>query len=97
LVFLNCLCRIPRFFIGNRAKTAFQHILGTVLVTAASDEQFEKIAELAKSAGFDITAEDIKNYLTGNGEMDADLLDKVAGGNDDYLRGEYEPIYNPNV
>ena len=53
-----------------------------MLVKAEQCETAEQLVALAKSEGFEITKEEAEAYLAelDNSELDAEDLDKVAGG-----------------
>ncbi len=63
------------------AKKELITILGDKKITEASDKQLEKIGELAKKLGFEITVGEAKAYLNGNNsELNEEELGAVAGG-----------------
>lgn len=63
------------------AKQEINTILGQANFGNASDEQLEKIGEVAKKLGFDITLEEAKEYLNGKyKELDNPELSAVANG-----------------
>lgn len=71
------------------AKAELAAILEGKAVNDANDEQLEKIGELAKKLGYEITIEEAKEYINGNeAELDDDDLDAVAGGKGVYIRYE---------
>ena len=65
----------------EKTKSELESILDGKPIEKASGKQMKKIGKLAEDLGFDITAEEAKNYLKNdNSELDMDDLDSVAGG-----------------
>lgn len=63
------------------SRKRLEEILGGNNIFEASDEQFVKIGELAKSLGFDINIDEARDFLCSDeGEIGDDELDSVAGG-----------------
>lgn len=63
------------------AKAELIAILGEKKLEEADDAQLEKIGEVAKKLGFEISLEEAKGYLGGaETELDEEDLDAVAGG-----------------
>ena len=57
-------------------------VLGGDTFENASDEKLFKIGEIAKKAGFEFTLDEARAYF-GEGELEDDDLDAVAGGKPD--------------
>ncbi len=63
------------------AKKEISSILAGKALEAASDEQLKKIGEVAKRLGFDISLDEVRNYLKeGDKKLSEEDLDAVAGG-----------------
>ncbi len=79
------MSKINDFYSAVLADSEKNAELGKILdgsdIAQAADEQLERIGEIAKQMGFDITVEEAKAYLRGDDtELDDDDLDAVAGG-----------------
>ena len=69
------------------AKAELAAILAGVTIQDANDEQLEKVGELAKKLGYDITVEEAKEYLNPEeAELDDEDLEAVAGGKGDTIQ-----------
>ncbi len=56
-------------------------VLGGKDIANLSDQDLEKLGEIAKAAGFDITLDEAKEYLKAEAkELSDEALDAVAGG-----------------
>ncbi len=65
----------------SAANKELADILNGTEIQNVSDEQIEKIGILAKKLGFDITADEAREYLNNDfAELDDDDLDAAAGG-----------------
>lgn len=63
------------------AKAKLEAILGGKEFSEASEEELTKIGELAKELGYEITLEEVKEFLNpAEAELEDDDLDTVAGG-----------------
>lgn len=59
-------------------------ILKDKTISDATDDELGHISLIAKKAGFDISVEEAKSYISGMiNELDDDDLDAVAGGKGD--------------
>ena len=66
---------------NEETKKELIMILGEKKFEEADDTQLEKIGEVAKKLGYEITIEEAKAYLNKeDAELDAEDLDAVAGG-----------------
>lgn len=65
----------------------FMRILEGKTIEYASKEQLEEMGVLAKKVGYEITMEEIQEYLKGeDSELDEMDLDAVAGGKGVYVQ-----------
>lgn len=65
------------------AKAEFLETVGDKAPDRLTDAELEKLGAIAKKLGFDITVEEIRNYLAPLGELSDDALGDVAGGSSD--------------
>ena len=49
-------------------------------VSALAETYYTAVADLAKESGFDVTAGEVKDALTGDAPLDEEELSSVAGG-----------------
>ena len=65
-------------------RAQVEKVIGSTNVSELSDEQLQKIGEIAKGLGFDISLADAKEYLKSvEGELSDAALNAVAGGGTD--------------
>ena len=64
-------------------KAKFENVLDGKEITSATDEQLEKIGEIAKDLGYNFTIDEVKKFIaSGDVQLSDDALDNVAGGAD---------------
>ncbi len=70
----------------EETKKKIEKILAGKEISDATDEQLEKVGELAKGLGYEFTLEDVKGYLKGEEvALDEEDLEAVAGGKGVYV------------
>ena len=84
--------KVADFYAKVMASEDLQDKLGNILqgknIVDATDDDLQKIGEVAKAAGFDITLEAAKAYIQSDEAAVSDeALDAVAGGNQ---KGKFE-------
>jgi hypothetical protein len=63
------------------SKKELSSILSGKTLNDASDEQLEKVGQIAKRLGFDITTSEAREFLnSGDKKLSSEDLDAVAGG-----------------
>ncbi len=80
----------------EKTKSKLGEILAGKSINEADDSQLEKIGELAKELGFEITIDEAKSFLNNSdGELSDDDLEAVAGGTASSKTGDNpsDPIY----
>ena len=81
----NIVNKITEFYAkvvaDENYKVKFEEILNGKDITEATDEQLEKIGEIAKELDYDITLEEAKEFIKeGEFQLSDEDLDAVAGG-----------------
>lgn len=63
------------------ARKKVQEILGSKPVGDATDEELNKIGEIAAALGYEFTIEEVREFFNGDEkELDEEDLEAVAGG-----------------
>lgn len=71
---------IKKFFDEVSKSEDLQKQLTAAIGNKSAEEQAAVVADMAKKAGFDFTAQEMIEEAAGDKKLDVDELDAVAGG-----------------